>query len=121
MPINYQRQFTELGDRMAAETIAEWALERRVLRHLWAIDEDLGKVARANRERTIESVIAIFRGRGAAGDTTGDSPGTKWVAFNAIAEHLDYGRRYTSRTSQAQRSFEDTATKQRALDMVLAV
>jgi hypothetical protein len=56
----------------------------------------------------------------AAGDTTGNSPGTKWVAFNAIAEHLDDGRRYTRRTNQVQRSFEDTALKQRALDLVLA-
>ncbi|OAI40067.1 hypothetical protein AYO39_00205 [Actinobacteria bacterium SCGC AG-212-D09] len=50
----------------------------------------------------------------------GNSPGTKWVAFNAIAEHLDYGRRYPSRTNQAQRSLEVAALKQRALDVVLA-
>jgi hypothetical protein len=72
------------------------------------------------RERTIEQVLASFRGRGAAGDTTGNSPGTKWTAFNAIAEHLDFGRRYTARTNQVQRSFEDTALKQRTLDLVLA-
>jgi hypothetical protein len=65
-------------------------------------------------------VLAIFRGRGAAGDTTGNSPGTKWVAFNAIAEHLEYGRRYTTRTNQVQRSFEHTAFKQRALELVSA-
>jgi hypothetical protein len=47
------------------------------------------RYAQANRERTIELVLAIFRGRGDAGDTTGNSPGTKRVAFNAIAEHLD--------------------------------
>lgn len=61
-----------------------------------------------------------FHGRGIAGDTTGNGPGTKWVAFNAVAEHFDYGRRYASRTNQVQRSFEDTALKQRALDLVLA-
>jgi hypothetical protein len=65
-------------------------------------------------------VLAIFRGRGVAGDTTGNSPGTKWTAFNAIAEHLDYGRRYTARTIQVQRSFEDAALKHRALDRVVA-
>ena len=65
-------------------------------------------------------VLAIFRGRGGAGDTTGNSPGSKWTAFNAIAEQLDYGRRYTSRTNQVQRSFEDTALKQRALELVAA-
>jgi len=40
--------------------------------------------------------------------------------LNAIAEHLDYGRRYTGRTNQVRRSFEGTALKQRALDLVLA-
>jgi hypothetical protein len=80
----------------------------------------MGKVARQNRERTIESVLAIFRGWGIAGDTTGNSPGTKWVAVNAIAETLDSGRRYTSRTNQVQRSFEDIAIKERALELVLA-
>jgi phage/plasmid-like protein (TIGR03299 family) len=120
MTINYQEQFKELADRMASEPITDWALERRVLRNLWTIDDDTGKVARANRQRTIEQALAVFRGRGFAGDTNGNSPGTKWVAFNAVAEYLDYGRRYTSRTNQVQRSFEDTALKQRALDLVLA-
>jgi hypothetical protein len=120
MTINYQKQFKELADRMAREPIAERAFERRVLRHLWTIDEDMGKIARANRQRTIEQVLAIFRGRGAAGDTTGTSPGTKSVALNAIAEHLDHGRRYTSQTNQVQRSFEDSALKERALELVLA-
>ena len=105
---------------MATEPIAEWALERHVLRHLWTIDEDTGNLAGADRGRTIERVLAVFRGRGLAGDTTGNSPGTKWVAFNAVAEHLDYGRRYTSRTNQIQRSFEDQALKNRALHLVLA-
>src|SRR5205823_10577643 len=116
----FEQQFKVLADRMAGEPITERALEQRVLRHLWVIDEDTGRLARANRERAIEHVLAIFRGRGTAGDTTGNSPGSKWVAFNAIAEHLDYGRRYTSRSNQIQRSFEDIALKQRALDLVLA-
>jgi phage/plasmid-like protein (TIGR03299 family) len=120
MTIDYQKQFKQLADRLALQPISEHTLERSVLRHMWVIDEDMGKVARANRERAIESVVAIFRGRGRAGDTSGNSPGTKWVAFNAIAEHLDYGRRYTARTNQVQRSFEDTSLKQRALELIRA-
>ena len=76
MTINYQEQFKELADPMAGGHIAEWALERRVLRHLWTFDEDMGKVARANRERTVQQVLSIFCGRGTAGDTTGNSPST---------------------------------------------
>jgi phage/plasmid-like protein (TIGR03299 family) len=121
MTIDYQQQFKVLADRLALEPISAGTLERRVLRHLWVTDdEDLGRRARENRERTIERVLAIFRGDSIAGDTRGNSPGTKWTAFNAIAEHLDYGRRYTARTNQVQRSFEDTAIKQRALDLVVA-
>ena len=96
------------------------ALEDRVLRHLRVIDDDTGARARSNRERAVEKVLAIFRGRGTGGDTTGNSSGTKWVAFNAIAEHLDYGCRYTTRSNQVYRSFEDTSLKQRALDLVTA-
>jgi hypothetical protein len=40
------------------------------------------------------------------------------VAFKLIAEHVDYGRRYTTRTNQMQRSFEGTSLKQRALELV---
>jgi phage/plasmid-like protein (TIGR03299 family) len=120
MTIDYQKQFKALADRLAREPISTLSLERSVLRHLWTVDEDMGKVARANRERAIESVVAIFRGRGSAGDTSGNSPGTKWVAFNAIAEHLDHGRRYSTRTNQVQRSFEDASRKQRALELICA-
>ena len=53
----------------------------------------------------------MILGPGIAGDTTGNSPGTKWTGFNAVAEHLENGRRYTNRTNQVQRCFEDTTLK----------
>jgi phage/plasmid-like protein (TIGR03299 family) len=118
MTVNYERQFETLADQLARESIGPDRLERTVLRHLWTIDEDTGKLARQHRQRTIESVLGIFAGRGAVGDTTGNSPASKWCAWNAIAEQLDFGRRYTSRTNQVQRSFEDTALKQRALELL---
>ena len=120
MTINYERQFKILADRFACEPIGPDRLERAVLRHLWTIDDDTGKLARQHRQRTIESVLAIFAGRGVVGDTTGNSPSSKWCAWNAIAEQLDYGRRYTARTNQVQRSFEDTSLKQRALELLRA-
>jgi Domain of unknown function (DUF932) len=120
MTIDYEKQFKLRADRLARELISDRTFEQRVLRHLWVIDDDIGKRARAHCERAIEHVLAIFRGRGVAGDTTGNSPGSKWVAFNAIAEHLDYGRRYTTRTSQVQRSFEDTSLKQQARELITA-
>jgi hypothetical protein len=118
MTITYEKRFKALADQLALEPISAPALEHRVLRHIWTIGEDTGARARANRERAIEHVLAIFRGRGTDGDTTGNTAGSKWVAFNAIAEHLDHGRRYTTRTNQVQGSFEDTSVKQRALELV---
>ncbi|HWF36376.1 MAG TPA: DUF932 domain-containing protein [Solirubrobacteraceae bacterium] len=86
MTVNYQAQFRALADRLAGERITTDRFERSVLRHLWTTDQEMGRVARANRERTIEHVLDIFAGCGIAGDTTGNSPGSKWVAFNAVAE-----------------------------------
>jgi hypothetical protein len=64
MTINSETRFKALADGPALEPICAPALEHRVLRHLWAIDDDTGPRARANRERAIEHVLAVFRGRG---------------------------------------------------------
>ncbi len=120
MTLNWGRRFKELGDRLAGEPITTQRFERSVLAPLFSVDDRMGKVARANRERAKAEVLDLFRGHGAAGDTSGNSPGTKWAAANAIAEHADFGRRYTKRTNQVQRSFEDTELKQRGLELVIA-
>jgi hypothetical protein len=82
-------------------------------------------VACARSTATPEESRTAKRGRTVQRDVQGarswaNSPGTKWTAFNAVAEHLEYGRRYTTRTNQVRRSFEDTALKQRALELVAA-
>jgi Domain of unknown function (DUF932) len=115
MTIDNEHRFNVLADRLALEQIIATALERRVLRHLWVIDKDTGARARAHGERAIEQVLATFHGGGSAGDTSGNSPGSKWVAFNAIAEHLDYGRRYTTRGKQEA---TDTRSSARRLSAV---
>ena len=122
MTIDYEKQFKELADRLALEPISEPALERA--RAAPPVGDRRGHGharAGANRERDDRAGARRSSAAAAiAGDTTGNSPGSKWVALNAIAEHLDYGRRYTARTNQVQRSFEDTALKQRALELVCA-
>jgi hypothetical protein len=120
--INCQQQFKVLADRLAVESVSERALKHNVLSRLSPVDEEMGKLARLNRRRTIESVTSIFRGERVAGDTTGNSPGSKWFAFNAIAEHLDYGRRYTTRhPSGAALVRGHVAQTARALEFILSV
>jgi phage/plasmid-like protein (TIGR03299 family) len=113
MTLDYAVQFKLLGDRLAREKLTPWRFERSVLERLFAVEDDMGRRARDNRSQAKLAVVDLFRGRGPAGDTSGNSPGTKWAAANAIAEYADFGRRYTRRTDQVQRSFEDTQLKQR--------
>jgi phage/plasmid-like protein (TIGR03299 family) len=117
--IDYAEQFKRLGDRLALEPITERTLRTRVLDRLFAVPEGRGGRAARNREEAKQAVMAIFRGQGAAGDTRGSAPGSKWCAANAIAEYADFGRRYTRRSNQVQRSFEDTQLKQRGLKPLL--
>lgn len=120
MTLDWGQRFKELGDRLASEPITTRRFERAVLAPLFAVEEGMGKVALANRARARGEVLDLFRGRGHAGDTSGNSPGTKWAAANAIAEYADFGRRYTKRTDQVQRSFEDGELKQRGYELVKA-
>jgi phage/plasmid-like protein (TIGR03299 family) len=118
--VDYAEQFKALGDRLALERITERTLRTQVLDRLFAAPDGAGERAARNRDEAKAAVMAIFLGQGMVGDTRGGAAGTKWCAVNAIAEWADYGRRYTSRTSQVQRSFEDTGLKQRGLELVVA-
>jgi phage/plasmid-like protein (TIGR03299 family) len=118
--VDYAKQFKALGDRLALEPISERALRARVLDPLFAAPNAAGERMARNREEAKTAVMAVFLGQGVTGDTRGQAPGTNWCAVNAIAEWADHGRRYTKRTNQVQRSFEDTALKQRGLELVMA-
>lgn len=119
--LDWDAAFKRMGDKLARENMPPRRFDTRVVKPLIGFDEpDLGKIAKQNRENTREVLMNIFQGAGPEGDTTGNSPGTSWAAVNAVAEWADYGRRYTKRTDQVQRSFEDQDLKQRGLDLVLA-
>jgi hypothetical protein len=83
------------------------------------IDDDTGARARASRQRAIEQLLDIFRGCGTTEDTTGNSPASKWLAFPAIAEHLDFRRRYTSRPTRPSAPSR-TSMKRRAFELLPA-
>jgi phage/plasmid-like protein (TIGR03299 family) len=120
MTINYYEQFKKFGDQMALESISQSALETRVLDKLYPVEEGMGDRAVKNRNVAKEAILSIFNGHGVRGDTTGNAPGTKWCAANAIAEYTDYGRKMTKRGNQVARSFDDNAIKQRGFELVLA-
>lgn len=121
LTINYATQFKALGDMLAREQMPVDKLVTKVLEPLFPIDTDtMGVRAQNNRKASRDKIVDIFRGAGDDGDTSGNSPGTKWCAVNAIGEYADWQRRYTKKTNQVARSFEDTDLKQRGLDLVLS-
>lgn len=121
LTVNYEARFKELGDELGRAKLSAERFDKRVLRELFPADDPTaGGRAAANREEARAAIMAIFRGQGVAGDTTGNAPGTKWAAANAIAEYADWGRRTTKTTNQVFRSFEDGTLKQRGLAAVLA-
>ena len=88
----------------------------RVLTRQFA-DDQLPARAAHTRKEAKAAVMAVCLGQGQASDTRGQAPGSKWCAVNAIAEHADYGRRYTKRSNQVQRRFRGhTAQAARARD-----
>ena len=52
MTINCQQRVKALADQLAREPISATALEQRVLRHLWVIDDDTGTRARTVSARS---------------------------------------------------------------------
>jgi phage/plasmid-like protein (TIGR03299 family) len=116
MTVDYYRHVAAFGDRLALAPISERAL-RGALSELYPHDEALGGRALANRRRAREAVMAVFTG----GETVGNAPGSKWCAWNAIAEVHDHHGRARTPEGAWTRAIEDpSGVKARALDLVLA-
>jgi hypothetical protein len=114
MTVDYYRQFAAFGDRLAREPMSERAL-CSVLARLYSDDATLGGRALANRRQARESVVAIFR----HGDTRGNAAGSKWCAWNAIAEfHDHHGRRRTAEGAWTRAIEDPSGLKARALALV---
>lgn len=121
LALDWDKAFCELGNELAQQPISVDTFDNKVVKPLIGLDNpsaDLGEVAQRNREEARDVIIDLFTGNGPH-DTTGNSPGTKWCAANAVAEYADWFRRYTVRTDQMARSFEDQSVKQRGLELVL--
>lgn len=113
--INYAKQFKELGDQLASESYTERRL-KIALEKLYPTSDVMSDRQVGNREEARQSVVQLFK----EGETVGNSPGTKWCAYNAVAEYVDYGKS-TDHDGKLLRAMEDpTGLKAKALDLVTA-
>lgn len=119
LTVDYESQFVALGDKLGREKISDNAFEG-VLDGLFPEADSMGARALENRRKAKRQIMTIYHGAGLDGDTTGNAPGTKWAAVNAVGEWSDWYRQRNKNTEQMLRSFEDGALKQRALKALVA-
>jgi hypothetical protein len=115
--VDYAARFKAMGDALAldpftAEDMAALAAE------LFPVEDGMSDRARTNRENARHHVRAIFTGNGPDGDTRGNAPGTKWTAYNAVAEWADWMQRRGKGTDQLEKSMADSPVKTRALALL---
>lgn len=122
MQLKWTAQMKALADKLGLINLSD-KKATNLVKSLTPVRIEEGMTDRkvANRTKIVDAIMSIYKGEGQQGDTRGEAPGTAWTLFNAVAEHADYGRRYTVRTSQVSRSFEDGGLKQEALDKVMAL
>jgi phage/plasmid-like protein (TIGR03299 family) len=117
LSIDYYEQFKQTGDQLSSQRISEAQL-RRVLDELYpsGTEDVASERTRRSREQTKQRITELFR----HGDTQGNAPGSKWAAVNAIVEHTDWIRPLNSGSQRLARVIDDTARKNRALELVSA-
>jgi phage/plasmid-like protein (TIGR03299 family) len=116
LTVDYYRQFARFGDQLALEPISERRLHH-VLDELYPHDTALGARALRARARARETVARLF----ADGETIGNAPGSKWCAWNAIAEfHDHHGHARTSEGAFVRKLEDPAGIKRRGLQLVLA-
>jgi phage/plasmid-like protein (TIGR03299 family) len=115
--VDYYKQFKQTGDLLASERFTEGQL-RRVLDELYpsGLDDVAGALTRRSRQQTKQRIAELFL----HGDTQGNSPGTKWVAVNAIIEHSDWLRGVHAPAHRFARVVDDAVRKSQALNVILA-
>jgi phage/plasmid-like protein (TIGR03299 family) len=118
LAVNYYAQFKVLGDRLASEPCTERQL-RTVLDELYPAgteDSPTSARTRRSREETKQRITELFL----HGETVGNAPGSKWVALNAVVEHLDWGRTLKVGNERFARAIDDTALKSKTLELITA-
>lgn len=120
LTINYYEKFKLVGDRLATERLSLKMFERKVVAPLFPIEDGMTDRIIGNRQAAREALMGLYEGKGYYGDTTGNAPGTKWCAANAVGEYADFYRRITTRGSQMANSFDGGTLKQQGLDLVMA-
>jgi hypothetical protein len=131
--VDYAKQFKKFGDRLAKQKLAE----RKLARSSTSSGRPLGRQAGLkNADERRELMLAIFRGDTSHEkvdiDTTGNAPGTKWCAYNALVEYdQHYSRVVVGKDTSdperaaAERRFvrateDPNRIQSRALDLIVA-
>jgi phage/plasmid-like protein (TIGR03299 family) len=115
LAVNYYAHFRGIGNQLASERCTERQL-RNVLDELYpsgTTDTSITDRTRRSREETKQRITELFL----RGDTVGNAPGSKWVALNAVVEHMDW-RPVRDGTERFARTIDSTAAKTKVLELI---
>lgn len=118
LAVDYYAQFQMIGNQLASERCTERQLGS-VLDELYpsgTADTTMTDRTRRSREDTKQRITELFL----RGDTVGNAPGSKWVALNAVVEHMDW-RPVRGGTERFARTIDSTAAKTKVLELITAV
>lgn len=117
--IDYYKALKQVGDGLAKAKVSE-TKATSVLKLLFPVDDSLSDRKIENIEESRSTVMAIFKGEGKSGDTSGNAPGSWWSLFNAMVEYSDWNRKEMKEGGRFQRSLDDPdAFKKTAWKLVL--
>jgi hypothetical protein len=134
LAVDYGKQFKKFGDRLAKQKIAERKLAA-IVDELWPAASDTKRAIKSADDRR-DLILSIYRGDTSHEkvdfDTTGNAPGSKWCAYNALVEYdQHYSRVVVGKDTSdperaaAERRFvrateDPNGIQSRALDLIVA-
>jgi phage/plasmid-like protein (TIGR03299 family) len=118
LSVNYGRQFTKFGNRLARSKMSERQL-LKVTTQLYEVEQGMSDRAIRSREQAREAIMHLFK----EGRTVGNAPGTRWCGINAILEHYQHdqgGTRVSTQGRFLRATHDSEGFGRKALDLVIA-
>lgn len=116
LTVDYYEQFKTVGDKLALQKIKQDKVLDILVETLYPNGVGESDRAKSNADSAKLAVQTILQS-----PSVGNSPGTKWSGFNAIAEFLDWERPTRNDSDRFARiNYEPTNPKQKAYDLIVA-
>lgn len=108
-------EFVVMGEELVQAKITDRQLDK-FLKSLVEDEKDDGDIKRRNNEREREGIKEVYK----TADNLGNIRGTKWGAFNAVAEYNQHHKSYRDPERRLLATMDRQTTDQKALKLLTA-